>query len=174
MISRKSSIKTILLICLIVSISSIFLFGSCNLAKETITIDDPESYTIELGGSEYWISAHLNRDFMPPSPPDGQPLSGHFRFRKSASVLRCPIGLWEVQDEVHLVHESGRKWTTNFTENDDALTIWYYTFKDGPKWEPGTTVDISFKILVTYASTEVATDKMYTLVFKDVQIERSE
>ncbi|HUW46202.1 MAG TPA: hypothetical protein VMW50_10470 [Dehalococcoidia bacterium] len=138
----------ILLICLVVILvgsGTYFLFIQRTLS--TVSLQDllaaPEK--IEINGSEYTLETYLCRDFMPVSPPDGQPLFALIKVKAPGeTAISSRI------DATRLWVVKGKEiWETEFT-GEEGSTIGDTLEKigrDGPKWEPGISVDVVVRII---------------------------
>ncbi len=85
-------------------------------------------------------AAYLWRDFMPISPPDGKPLMASIAIAAADSSPLPPAlradSLW--------LYASQGTWVSPVTEQVALRGIssaWYWA-DNGPKWQPGTTVDV--------------------------------
>jgi hypothetical protein len=93
--------------------------------------------TLDLPKQAFHLETLLWRDFMPISPPDGQPLMAVARL-----VSDAPI-----PDDVKLVHlwvvNGNQVWSTRFAEEPivSGNTIEGFA-RGGPKWGPGISVDV--------------------------------
>jgi hypothetical protein len=100
---------------------------------------------IEINGTEYTLETSLWRDFMPISPPDGRPLVAVIRVKAlGETAISSKI------DATRLWVVKGKEiWETEFT-NEERPTIGDTLEKigrDGPKWEPGISVDVVVRII---------------------------
>jgi hypothetical protein len=100
---------------------------------------------IEINGTEYTLETYLSRDFMPISPPDGRPLVAVIRVKAPGeTAISSKI------DATRLWVVKGKEiWETEFT-NEERPTIGDTLEKigrDGPKWEPGISVDVVVRII---------------------------
>jgi hypothetical protein len=85
------------------------------------------------------LSAQLARDFMPISPPDGQPLGGLLTISE-LDQQRLSLG---VHVPTAWVIHAGEVWEVEPMRHDPAP--WYQlvgTIQDGPKWGPEIYVDV--------------------------------
>ncbi|MCU0517117.1 MAG: hypothetical protein MUC60_09680 [Oscillatoria sp. Prado101] len=102
--------------------------------------------SVKIENRQYVLSTYLWRDFMPISPPGGKPLIASIRvsasdnkaFPSSLKVDR----LWAIKDkgevwETELAGQ-GRQPTANQLEK---------VARNGPKWEPGTKVDVVVRLV---------------------------
>jgi hypothetical protein len=83
-----------------------------------------------LGGQLFELQVHLYRDFMPVSPPNGQPL---------AVVVRLPDRLATVRVERIWVIFGDQVWSAD-VEQVPGTQDW--VARGGPKWGPGVRVDV--------------------------------
>jgi hypothetical protein len=115
-------------------------------------LDAPEQ--IEIDGREYILETFLWRDFMPVSPPDGQPLIAliwitaidSLAFPSTIDANR----LWVINDEL--------VWETEFSfeeRPDDPNRIHQLEkiARDGPKWGPGIQVEVIVRVTDSQDST---------------------
>lgn len=86
--------------------------------------------TVMISGIRVELQVSLNRDFMPISPPDGQPLVASVRLPEAAAVL--------VVERVWVLF--GQDMWSAIPERVPGTRDW--TARDGPKWGPGVTVDV--------------------------------
>lgn len=109
-------------------------------------LDAPEQ--IEINGREYILETYLWRDFMPPSPPDGQPLIAliwvtavdSLPFPSSIDANR----LYIVNDEL--------LWETSFSgearpQNPNREHQLEKIAREGPKWGPGIQVEVIVRVV---------------------------
>lgn len=83
-----------------------------------------------VAGRPFQLSASLWRDFMPVSPPNGQPL---------AVVIRLPDQLTTVRVERIWVIFGDEVWSAA-AEQVPGTQDW--VAREGPKWGPGVRVDV--------------------------------
>ena len=124
----------------------------------------PSSLTIN--GRTYELRPDLWRDFMPLSPPDGQPLIALVRLVEVDS-LAIPSEV--TMDYLWVVH-GAETWATEFSEEDvpppSANTIARIA-RGGPKWGPGVTVDVVARV-------RVGNSDVYSILSRDQMISRTD
>ena len=101
--------------------------------------------TIDAGGVRLTLSASLWRDFMPPSPPDGRPLTAIARIQ---TVDRAPVPATLRATDVWVVRGSD-VWRAAFREErprSDTAPDYEVVARDGPKWGPEVTVDVVLRV----------------------------
>lgn len=101
---------------------------------------------VEIEGRQYVLETYLWRDFMPISPPGGKPLIASIRvsakdrgaFPSSLEADR----LWVIKDE-------GQVWETELAGEGKQPTgnQLEKVARNGPKWEPGTKVDVVVRLV---------------------------
>lgn len=109
-------------------------------------LDAPEQ--IEIDGREYILETYLWRDFMPPTPPDGQPLIAliwvtaidSLPFPSSIDANR----LYIVNDEL--------LWETLFSgearpQNPNREHQLEKIAREGPKWGPNIQVEVIVRVV---------------------------
>ena len=157
----RKELIIILLIC-----GVIILFG-IPLTPSAVPLQDLQAAPkrIEINGIEYTLETHLNRDFMPVSPPDGQPLVALIKVKAPGeTAISSKI------DATRLWVVKGKEiWETGFT-GEERPTIGDTLEKigrDGPKWEPGISVDVVVEII------DLKSGKSYLLKASNQAIHRS-
>ncbi len=105
-------------------------------SPEKITVDD----------RTYVLETYLWRDFMPVSPPDGQPLMAAIRIVATDSAA-FPALL--DADKMWVVKERKEVWETKFIgEQREGEPNKLEKFaQDGPKWGPGIEVDVVVRLV---------------------------
>lgn len=99
----------------------------------------PDSVTI--GDHVLHVVGQANRDFMPISPPDGNPLTTGADLMSSAGGRLD----WTPNRPVIYVVHGDRMWIVDAHARQSSATsdlLWSYYASDGPKWPPGALVDI--------------------------------
>jgi hypothetical protein len=91
------------------------------------------------GGVELQMSVGLFRDFQPNSPPDGKPLAVIIQLAAADSSLTVPSTV--VADSAWVVNGQ-ETWAAQLTEDIRWQGIARFAARDGPKWAPGTRVDV--------------------------------
>ncbi|MEW6411346.1 MAG: hypothetical protein AB1483_02605 [Candidatus Zixiibacteriota bacterium] len=111
------------------------------------------------------MDAYLWRDFMPISPPDGQPLAASINISTLDSGILAPsiipLRLWVVKSDSEV-------WQTDIpTEQIRRYeTFLEFPATDGPKWEPGISVEVIVELRKD--------DQSYYLRASDVLIHRTD
>jgi len=131
----------ILPICLVIILVGIPLTPSIVSLQDLQTASE----RIEINGTEYTLETYLQRDFFPPSPPDGRPLVALVKVkapRETAISSKIDATrLWVVKGieiwETELASREGS------TIGDTLEKVGW----DGPKWEPGISVDVVVRIV---------------------------
>jgi hypothetical protein len=109
---------------------------------------------IEIDDRKYILETYLWRDFMPPTPPDGQPLIALIWVTATDSLAFPPTidadRLWIVNDEL--------VWETEFSceeRPDDPNRIHQLEkiARDGPKWGPSIQVEVIVRVADSQDST---------------------
>ena len=100
--------------------------------------------TLLVGEYTFVVDAHLNRDFMPPTSPDGGPMSAGVEFREVAQKeYEYPI-----HDPTLYVVNGMAMWTASMIERSDDYFpdyVRYFSAWSGPKWGPDIVVDVVFQ-----------------------------
>jgi hypothetical protein len=100
---------------------------------------------VVFAGTSLVLDAELWRDFMPVTPPDGRPLIAVLRVRtEDGSRVPAAVGA----DTVWLL-SGGDTWSTTPREEqsrDDTAPAYELVARDGPKWAPGTAVDVVVRL----------------------------
>jgi len=119
-------------------------------SRPTIPIDEllsaPEQ--IEIGGRKYVLETYLWRDFMPISPPDGEPLIALVWITATDS-LEFPASV----DGDRLWIVNGQEvWETKFSdeelpEESHRKHQLAKIARNGPKWGPGIQVDVVVRVI---------------------------
>lgn len=102
--------------------------------------------TVEIDGRQYVLETYLWRDFMPISPPGGKPLMASIRV--SAKDERAfPAGL--KVDRLWVVSDAQQVWETELGDDvrQPSASQLETVARNGPKWEPGTSVDVVIRLL---------------------------
>ena len=137
----QKGLITIFLICLVI------LLVSIPWTPSAVPIQDlqaaPEK--IMINRTEYTLETYLQRDFMPICPPDGRPLIAVIKVKAPGeTAISSKIDatrLWVVKGK--------EVWETEFA-SEEGSTIGDTLKKiarDGPKWEPGISVDVVVRII---------------------------
>ena len=100
---------------------------------------------IVVDGQSVVLAPALWRDFMPVSPPDGQPLTVVLRVQASdRKTLTASLSV----DAVWIVNGTD-VWATRVEEQGNARSdpLYYEVIaRDGPKWGPGIRVDVVVRV----------------------------
>lgn len=122
---------------------------------------------IEISGRKYVLESYLWRDFMPPSPPEGQPLMVVVKIVGS-DTLAFPTTLsanhlWIIKDKKEI-------WETEFTSENRSGEInkLEKSASGGPKWPIGIEVDVVVRII------DVRNNKFYLLRASKQKITRTD
>ena len=101
--------------------------------------------TATLAGQSISIEPYLWRDFMPSSPPNGQPLVAIVRVRAAGGAPLAPAivadSLWVVMGD--------RVWAARAVQEQPRSATGAYLeviARNGPKWGPGVRVDVIARI----------------------------
>ena len=96
---------------------------------------------VSVGGQVYGLEASLWRDFMPPSPPDGGPLTALVRVvERNADPVAPDLKLeflWVINGE--------EIWATRFSDEPRPApppNELHAIAREGPKWGPDVAVDV--------------------------------
>lgn len=116
---------------------------------------------VSVDGKALVLGAELWRDFMPVSPPDGQPLVAVLQLR-TQDGSPAPAGV--ALRQVYVVF-SDQLWAAEPRREDPGSDRW--VARNGPKWAPGARVDVVVRL-------EGADGKAYLLRAPDVTIGRTE
>jgi len=102
--------------------------------------------SVEIEGRQYVLETYLWRDFMPMSPPDGKPLMASLRviatdkqaFPTSLKVDR----FWAIKSDREV-------WETplNSEASQPAKNQLEKVARNGPSWQPGTSVDVIIRLI---------------------------
>ena len=132
---------------IIILICGVTILFSIPLTPSIVSLQDLQTAPerIEINGTEYTLETYLNRDFMPISPPDGQPLVAVIKVKAPGeTAISSQI------DATRLWVVKGKEiWETEFA-NEEGSAIGDTLEKigrDGPKWEPGISVDVVVRII---------------------------
>ena len=103
----------------------------------------PDTITVE--GRRLTLSTYMWRDFMPISPPDGQPLLA-ILYITAADTAQLPSSI--SADAVWIVHnqEVWKSWLANDPSQQPRNRIAKMA-RDGPKWEPGIYVPVIVRVV---------------------------
>jgi hypothetical protein len=113
----------------------LILIAGC--AADECCLSEPP---VESQDREYQLEAHLGRDFMPPTPPDGRPLVASIRVIEQHGK---PIPSGYQLTDLWVINED-QVWVTTLSdegqphEQHEILGI----ARDGPKWGPDIFVDV--------------------------------
>lgn len=96
---------------------------------------------LELGDRKLKIETYLWRDFMPISPPGGKPLIGAI---KLMSIDKKPLPKGVRIETVWVINgdEVWKSAVTEVREGKEGAPMLEVVVRDGPKWKPGTAVDV--------------------------------
>jgi len=142
--------------------------GTPPLTPSTVSLQDLQAAPerIVINGSEYTLETYLWRDFMPVSPPDGQPLVAVVKVKSpgetAVSSKIDATRLWVVKGK--------EIWETEFT-NEQRSTVGDTLEKvgrNGPKWGPRITVDVIVKVI------DLRNNKEYLLKAPNQDINRTD
>ncbi len=102
--------------------------------------------TVEIDGRQYVLETYLWRDFMPISPPGGKPLMASIRV--TATDERAFPATLKV-DRVWVVSDAQQVWETDLggEARQPTANQLETIARNGPKWEPGTTVDVIIRLI---------------------------
>jgi len=157
----RKGLIIILLICLVIILVGIPLTSLIVSLQDLQTA--PER--IEINGTEYTLETYLNRDFMPISPPDGQPLVASIKVKapgETAISLKIDATrLWVVKGEEIWETEFANKEGSSIGDTLEKIA------RDGPKWGPGISVDAVVRII------DLKSGKNYLLKASNQTIHRS-
>ena len=94
---------------------------------------------------QYVLSTYLWRDFMPISPPGGKPLIASIRVSASDNKA-FPSSL--TVDRLWALKDAGQVWETELAGEgrQTAANQLEKVARNGPKWEPGTKVDVVVRL----------------------------
>ena len=99
---------------------------------------------VVLDGKRLTLAASLGRDFMPISPPDGKPLTGVLRIKAEDGL---PVPTTIVGDSAWVIRQAEIWSTSVIPEPRESSAAWYdLRVTDGPKWNPGDTVDVVVRL----------------------------
>jgi hypothetical protein len=122
--------------------------------------------TIMISTHRYILDAYLWRDFMPISPPDGQPLSS-INWLIDIDTLDIPLNI-DLKEQYVIYNDS--IWIADY--EDEIHTTPSYKIekisRNGPKWGPKIYVDIVSKIHDSNTNTD------YFLKLKNIYIKRTD
>ncbi len=160
--------------CVFIILASAFSFTACenevtNNFKEDkdliIALNDKASSTIRIDSHDYFLDAVLWRDFMPVSPPDGKPLASVNWLIRSDST--------SIPEEIIMTRQyvilNDSIWIADY-ENGSPTPSYKIekVSRNGPKWGPGTFVEIISEINNT------KTNRVYFLKLDKVYIGRTD
>jgi len=102
-------------------------------------------HQVYIDGNSYGLETSLWRDFMPICPPGGTPLAvviyaKEIHFQPIPDYIHCDL-VWVINDN--------EVWQTELSEYDrpDNLTLIKAYAGNGPKWEPGSKVDVVVRLI---------------------------
>jgi hypothetical protein len=101
--------------------------------------------SVDVAGRTLSLESHLWRDFMPITPPQGQPLAAVLRIHANTGAL--PSGL--EASAVWVVY-GDQVWATEDLEirpPDAAQSYLEVVARNGPKWGPDVTVDVVVRLV---------------------------
>lgn len=122
-----------------------------NPSKESLASLKAAPKQICIENRIYRLETSLWRDFMPISPPDGKPLIVVIKVIPNDS-LKFPSNM----DADHLWVVNGQEiWSTSFSDEEVPQDeyILEKIARNGPKWDPGITVDVIIRLVVNNHST---------------------
>ncbi len=144
---RESILLKLILIGVLVSSTFVIIYFWPSAANEWDDYTESGIYTaseeVNIGNITYYLETYMWRDFMPISPPDGKPLIVIIKIHV--------IGVLEFPSVINLE----RLWLIDGTEIISALptneykvygNIFEMTFRGGPKWGPGISIDVVVKL----------------------------
>jgi uncharacterized protein YcfL len=143
--------------------------GANNIREDKnliLELNNKATDTIKIDSHDYFLDAYLWRDFMPISPPNGKSLAS-INWLICSDSTSIPENIIMTQQYVIL---NDSIWIADY-ENGSSQTTSYKIEKishDGPKWGPGTYVDIISKI------TNIKTNLNYYLKLDRVYIGRTD
>lgn len=106
--------------------------------RQNLLADAPTQ--VQVDGHALVLDAYLGRDFMPASPPDGQPLVAVLRIR-TLDGSAFPAGV--TADRVSVLY-ADQVWTAAARQEHAShdANVLEVVARDGPRWDPGATVDV--------------------------------
>ncbi|XWN38479.1 MAG: hypothetical protein ROO71_05945 [Balneola sp.] len=125
------------------------------------------SETLQTESNSFILDAYLWRDFMPISPPNGQPLIAINKLIETNSDT-IPHHIDLVKQ--YVIHDN-TVWVTDYEDEQRNSNFPYIIEKvsrDGPKWDTGISVDVVAKV---YNS---KTRENHYLILKNVTINRTD
>jgi hypothetical protein len=97
------------------------------------------------GGPVLTLQTNLWRDFMPPAPPEGRPLTGALTVR-TMDGSPLPPGL--IMSSASVFYQ-GQTWVASpFGDPSPDPSTMVRLITGGPLWGPGVTVDVSVMLVV--------------------------
>jgi hypothetical protein len=100
------------------------------------------SEKVTLGGVTMSLEAHLWRDFMPISPPDGKPLLAVLFIRAADG---SPM-VADVRADAAWVVYGDLVWACSEVERQNWGERGRFALRGGPKWGPGVAVDVIVRV----------------------------
>jgi hypothetical protein len=102
------------------------------------------SEKVTISGETYTLETYMWRDFQPISPPNGKPLIAIIRVH-AVGIVSFPIStiierLWLMDDLI--IVSTGP--TEEYMMDGNTLEM---VFRNGPKWEPGISIDVVVKLI---------------------------
>ncbi|MFC1555750.1 hypothetical protein ACFL67_01570 [candidate division KSB1 bacterium] len=113
--------------------------GVIHIDDLNITLTAPD--TLDLLDNRFILETHLNRDFMPFSPPNGKPLTAVI---KLVDVDEKQIFQAYIPEKLYVVHEES-VWITDFSSEERPSSpdhIIEKIARNGPLWGPNVNVDV--------------------------------
>ena len=99
---------------------------------------------IVVDGKTLTLAAFLGRDFMPISPPDGQPLGGTLRIQTDDG---SPVPATVTADTSWVIYNT-EVWSTTVEQwpRESSAPNYQVVVRNGPKWGPNVTVDVVVRL----------------------------
>lgn len=138
------------LFCLIILIVLLSAISGCGIEPENgsgdINLEVLKSapLKISLSNQDLYLESYLWRDFMPISPPDGKAMIALIKVMTIDST-DIPAG---IELKQIWVSQGINIWNVEFKENREGEAYELIRLvRDGPKWEPGSKVDVVVEII---------------------------
>jgi hypothetical protein len=139
--------------------------SSASLMMRPAPAPEKVSDRVKVAGRELALETDLWRDFMPISPPDGQPLLAILKIQ-TIDRSRLPRGIRA--DQVSITYE-GDVWTAQVKARGPRVdpNVLEVVARDGPKWGPDVKVDVVVRLRDVW-------DRVYWLCATDQLVGRTD
>lgn len=119
--------------------------------------------TLELGGHKYVLNAYLWRDFMPVSPPDGQPL---LSINDLIEVDSADVAATIELTKQYVIYQDS-VWISTYDNSTRVVTPSFKIeriSRNGPKWGPKVHVDVIAEVHDSGSQTDYYIREKHVLI----------